>query len=295
MLTAVFVNRGYHISMKLLVVYHPEFYFQGYPPLKDRVEPAFMNLQEQGYLQRPGVRVLEPKPAPSDLVERVHTARHISNVGSSGYLEVAILSAGGVVEASEKLISGEADNAFCFVGAAGHHASREGFWGFCFINDVAVAAMHLLDENLAKKLAVVDIDPHYGDGTRDILGPEKRVLHINFHSNGGRRLGEGPSNLDVPLPYDADDDLFMEHAEAALDRAREFEPDLLYVVFGYDSHLHDYGAFRFSIDAYRRFALAVRKRFPKGVCYVLSGGAEVDVGQEAIGAVVDILSSSNPA
>lgn len=279
--------------MKLLVVYHPEFYHQGYPPLKDRVEPAFAYLREQGYLERPGVQVLEPDPAPPDLVRRVHTERHISDVEVSGYLDVAMLSTGGVVQASEKLVSGEAENAFCFVGAAGHHASRQGFWGFCFINDVAVAAIHLLDSNLAKRLAVIDIDPHYGDGTRDILGPQHRVLHINFHSNGGRRLEAGPSNLDIPLPYDAGDDLFTQHAEAALDRAHEFEPDLLYVIFGYDSHVRDYGAFRFTVDAYRRFALAVRKRFATGVCYVLSGGAEVDVGREAIGAVVDVLSSSS--
>jgi acetoin utilization deacetylase AcuC-like enzyme len=277
--------------MKLLVVYHPEFYYQGYPPLKDRVEPVFMHLREQGYLDRPGVGVLEPQPAPSNLVERVHTSRHISNVGSSGYLDVAMLSTGGVVEASRKVISGEADNAFCFVGAAGHHASREGFWGFCFINDVAVAAMHLLDANLAERLAVIDIDPHYGDGTRDILGPEPRVLHVNFHSNGGLRSEAGPANLDIPLPYDAGDDLFMKHAGAAVDRAREFKPNLLYVVFGYDSHMRDYGAFRFTADAYRRFTLAVRKHFATGVCYVLSGGAEVDVGRETVGALVDILSS----
>lgn len=278
--------------MKLLVVYHPDFYDMGYPPLKDRIEPAFLHLRDKGYLDRPGVEVVEPRPAPLSLVERVHSRRHIEDVAGSGYLDVSLLSTGGVVEASEKLVAGEADNAFCFVGAAGHHASFEGFWGFCFINDVAVAATNLLDGALAERLAVIDIDPHYGDGTRDILGSESWVLHINFHSGPGRHgQGGGPNNIDIPLPHDAGDDLFMEHAEGALDRAFDFEPDLLFVVFGYDSHKGDYGAFRFTDDAYRRFAVAAHERFDSGVCFVLSGGAEVDNGEAAISSVVDVLTS----
>jgi len=277
--------------VKLLVVYHDLFAERGYPPLADRVEPAFRHLREMGYLDRPGVEVLTPGPAPLEILGRVHTPHHLGDVESSGFWETAVLSAGGVVEASVKLVRREADNAFCFVGAAGHHASREGYWGFCFINDVGVAAMHLLDEGLAGRLAIIDIDPHFGDGTRDILGPERRVLHINFHSSyGSRGPGAGATNIDVPLDSDADDEVFMTHVEASVDRALDFKPDLLYVIFGYDSHREDYGAFRLSVDAYRMFTLATRERFPGGVCYVLSGGSGVEVGKQAIGQVVDILS-----
>ncbi|MCJ7652767.1 MAG: histone deacetylase [Actinobacteria bacterium] len=276
---------------KLLIVYHDLFSERGYPPLKDRVEPAFRHLKEMGYLDRQGVEVLKPGPAPLELLGRVHTPLHIADVETSGLFETAALSTGGVVEASLKLVSGEAENAFCFVGAAGHHASREGYWGFCFINDVAVAATYLLDEGLAGRLAIIDIDPHFGDGTRDILGPEKRVLHINLHSSyGSRGGGAGATNIDVPLEFDTGDDVFMTHVEAGLDRALEFEPDLLYVIFGDDSHREDYGAFRLSVDAYRRFAVATGERFPSGVCYVLSGGSGVEVGREVIGRVVDVLS-----
>ena len=124
---------------KLVLVYHPLFSELGYPPLKDRVEPAFIHLRRAGYVGRPGVSVVEPEPAPIPLVAQVHTPRHIADVEGSGYYEVALLSTGGVVEASRKVAGGEADSAFCFVGAAGHHASRQGFWGFCFINDIGVA------------------------------------------------------------------------------------------------------------------------------------------------------------
>lgn len=276
--------------MKLLIVYHPLFYELGYPPLKERVGPAFANLDKKGYTSREGVEVRAPTAAPLDLVERVHTPNHVRDVNASGYFEVAMLSTGGVVEASRAVAGGEADNAFCFVGAAGHHASREGYWGFCFINDVGVAVTDLLESGRAGRVAVVDIDPHFGDGTRDILGPESRVLHVNFHSSFSRgRSQTGSVNVDVPLPFDAGDEVFLTHARAALERAAEFDPDLLYVIFGYDSHHEDYGAFRLTLGAYRRFAQEVRGFFPTGVCFVLSGGSGVEVGTEAIDSVIDVL------
>lgn len=279
--------------MRLIIVYHPLFHEMGYPPLKDRVAPSFEYLREMGYTDLGGVSVLRPAPAPVELVSAVHTPRHVEDVRASGYLEVALLSTGGVVEASRALMADEADYAFCFVGAAGHHASREGFWGFCFINDIGVAGINLLDVGLADRLAIIDIDPHFGDGTRDVFGPMDNVLHVNFCGAHSGRQGTGSgSNVDIGLPFDADDDLFMAHAEGAIRRAKDFRPDLLYVVFGYDSHRDDYGAFMFSVDAFRRFAEAVTGEFPRRACFVLSGGAEVEVGREAIGSVVEALAEA---
>jgi acetoin utilization deacetylase AcuC-like enzyme len=276
---------------RLLVVYHPDFSALGYPPLQERVAPVFEYIKEQGYLDREGVEVLTPEPADLAVVECVHTRRHVADVDQAGQLEVSLLSTGGVVEASERLAKKTADNAFCFVGAAGHHASAEGFWGFCFINDIGVAAKHLLDEGMVERVAVIDIDPHFGDGTRDILGPDSRVLHVNFHSGYGRRtLDSGPNNFDVGLSHDAADDTFINESGNALYKARDFDPDILFIVFGYDSHIRDYGAFQFTANAFRRFAVTVKEYFPTGVCYVLSGGADIEVGKEAIGGVIDELS-----
>lgn len=277
---------------RLLVVYHPDFFRLGYPPLKDRVEPIYRGLEERGYLRRSGVDVLEPGPVKAELLAPVHTSRHLSDVEGSGYLEVSLLSTGGVVEAARLVAGDEYEGAFCIVGAAGHHASREGYWGFCFINDVGVAGTTMLEEGLVRKVAIIDIDPHFGDGTRDIFGPESRVLHLNFHSDFGSRGGrEGVTNVDISLPYDADDELFMAHAVGAMDRALEFGPDLLFIVFGYDSHRDDYGSFRLTGDAFRRFAVELKSRFPRRVCYVLSGGSGVENGRDAVGSVVDVLSS----
>lgn len=275
---------------KLALVYHPDFALHGYPVLRDRVEPAWRELEARGLVGAEGVKVLEPRPAEEEWVERVHAPGHIRAVKESGYWETALLSAGSVMLGAEETASGRSLNSFCFVGAAGHHAGREGFWGFCYLNDVAMAVEYLRSRGMRGRFAVLDVDPHYGDGTRDILGPDREVMHVNFHS--GAAVGEknGPFCFDVALPYDASDELFLEAVARNLERLESFRPLLLFVVFEHDSHDDDYGAFRLSDEAYGSFARLVKKAFPRGVCYVLSGGSNPRVAVRAIGDVVEVLS-----
>ncbi len=274
---------------KLVIVYHPDFASHGYPALRDRVAPAFEELRARGLLDREGVRVLLAKAVDERLVAEVHTEDHMKGVQNSGYYEVALLSAGAVVMGAEEVALGKAEAAFCFVGAAGHHASREGFWGFCYLNDVALALVHLRATAAVGRVAIVDVDPHFGDGTRDILGEDPEVLHVNFHSGYTMKEAHGPHNLDLALPYDAGDTKFLKAVEQALITVEEFSPEILFVIFGHDSHRDDYGAFRLGDGVYGEFARRVKKRFPSRVCYVLSGGARPHVARRAIGDVVEVL------
>ncbi len=274
-------------KVRLAVVYHPDFALYGYPVLRERLSPAFNELKERGLLDRPDVRVIEPVPAEDCLIGMVHTPAHIRGVKGAGYWEVALLSAGAVIAGMEEVAAGRAEAAFCFVGSAGHHASREGFWGFCYLNDAAIAVRHLREKRLASRFAIIDIDPHFGDGTRDIFGPDPAVLHLNFHGGYGEEAASGPANHDFRLPWDCDDERFASAAERAVSMAEDFRPDLLLVVFGHDGHSRDYGAFELSIDAYRRFARTVREAFPARVCYILSGGSNPEVAREAVAGVIE--------
>jgi len=276
---------------RLVVVYHPDFALYGFTVLRERLEPAFRALQESGCLDRPGVKVVEPVPVDEELVRRVHTPGHIRGVLSSGYYEVSLLSAGAVALGAEEVASDRADAAFCFVGAAGHHASRDGFWGFCYLNDVAIAVEDLRGKGLAGRFAIIDIDPHFGDGTRDILGPDPGVLHVNFYGGYKEEGQSGPSNHDFQLPWDCGDELFLAGVEKAVRLAEDFRPDLLFVIFGHDGHADDYGAFELTGEAYGRFAARVKQAFPRRVCYVLSGGSNPRVAREAVSRVIDRLSS----
>jgi acetoin utilization deacetylase AcuC-like enzyme len=274
-----------------VVVYHEDFARYGFTILRDRLAPAYAELKKRGYLERPGVRILEPMPVGERWVERVHTADHIRGVIHSGYYEVALLSAGAVVQGAELVALEKAASAFCFVGAAGHHASRDGFWGFCYLNDVAIAVEYLRQTHGMRRFAIIDIDPHYGDGTRDILGPDPQVMHVNFHAGLSDRTHEGMNNYDFGLPYDAGDEQFLSWVDRAIQLVSGFEHDLLFIIFGHDNHKDDYGSFELTEEFYPEFARRIRAAFPKKVCYVLSGGSNPRVARVAIGSVVDVLSS----
>ncbi|MDY6796270.1 MAG: histone deacetylase [Actinomycetota bacterium] len=278
-------------SIKLAITYHDDFSIHGYPVLRDRVAPAFDELVSRGLLDRDGVEVIEARPAEEDLAGGVHSETHIKGVISSGYYEVALLSAGAVIQGAEEVATRRAANSFCFTGTAGHHASRDGFWGFCYLNDVAMAIVYLRERRYVRRFSIIDIDPHFGDGTRDILGSDPDVMHINFHSGYSMGSENGPNNIDFSLPYDADDERFLADADEAIKVASSFGHDVLFIVFGHDNHDDDYGAFRLSDDVYSVFARKIMKMFPRGVCYVLSGGSNPRVAREAVGGVVEVLSS----
>ncbi len=274
---------------KLALVYHPDFAVHGYPALRDRVAPAFEELRARGMLDRDDVEVVEAEPADEELAARAHSRSHIHSVMNSGYYDTALLSAGSVMRGSVEVAAGRAACAFCFVGAAGHHASHDGFWGFCYLNDVAMAITHLRDVIHVNRFAIVDIDPHFGDGTRDILGPDPDVLHINFHSGYAMGREDGPNNIDIALPHQVTDDRFLAGVDEALRAVKDFDHDLLFIIFGHDSHHDDYGAFELSDGVYEVFARKVKELFPRRVCYVLSGGANPRVARRAIGDVVEVL------
>jgi len=274
---------------RVAIIYHPDFSARGYPALKGRVAPAFEELEARGLLELEGVRVIEAEPADEELAAEVHSRSHLQGVRESGYYDVALLSAGAVVRGAAEAAEGRSLASFCFVGAAGHHASHDGFWGFCFLNDVAMAVTHLREKAGMRRFAVIDIDPHFGDGTRDLLGPDPNALHVNLHSGFGMSGSGGPNNLDIALPHDADDQRFLSGVDEALQAARGFEHDLLFIVFGHDGHSDDYGAFELGDDVYAAFARKVKAAFPERVCYVLSGGADERVARRAIGDVIEVL------
>jgi acetoin utilization deacetylase AcuC-like enzyme len=276
---------------KLVIVYHPDFSIHGYPVLRERVAPAFHELSLRGLLDHEDVKVLEPGRADVALVAEIHSESHIRSVVNSGYYEVSLLSAGSVVLGAEEVAASRAYSSFCFVGAAGHHASHDGFWGFCYLNDVAVAIEKLRKNTFIRRFAILDIDPHFGDGTRDILGNDSNVMHINFHS--GFPIGEedGPNNLDFALPHNASDQRFLAEVDEALKAALSFGPEMLFIIFGHDNHRDDYGAFELSDRVYSAFARMVKESFPRRVCYVLSGGSNTRVARKAIGDVVEVLAT----
>lgn len=163
---------------------------------------------------------------------------------NAGTWKAALRAAGAAVAATDAVIDGRAENAFCAIRPPGHHATRDEAMGFCFFNNVAVAARHALDVRGLKRVAVIDFDVHHGNGTEDILAGDDRVLMVSFFQHplypysGAVPKGTNMLNLPIP-PYTRGGEL-RELIEAnwmpALDA---FRPEMLFVSAGFDAHRED--------------------------------------------------------
>ncbi len=281
--------------MKVAITYHEDFGKDGFSVLKERIRPSFEALMESGLVDGTDVQVIKAAAAPLRLVERAHIASHMANMQTDPYREVALLSAGSVMMAAELVAKGEAKAAFAYTGTAGHHASRGSCWGFCYFNDLAITILRLRELGLNRFL-IVDVDPHFGDGTRDFFGNDPDVFHINFHSGQGEVHDPDKNNYDIGLTFGASNERFLGSLKSALELAKDFDFQMAFVIFGHDSHQDDYGGFNLTFDAYPRMAQMIQGAVgEKGLVYILSGGSCVHVAKQVIPDVIRVLAGRWPS
>ena len=165
-------------------------------------------------------------------------------VASPGTWRAALRAAGAAVAATDAVIDGNLANAFCAVRPPGHHATRDAAMGFCFFNNVAVAALHALEVRGLERVAIVDFDVHHGNGTEDIVAGDERLLmasifqHPLYPGSGTRPLGGNMVN--VPLaPYSGGKELREAVDMLWLPRLDAFRPQMIFVSAGFDAHRED--------------------------------------------------------
>ena len=192
---------------------------------------------------------------------RVHTVEHVDNIDAVSpgrglhHLDpdtamnphtrlAAYRAAGAAVLATDLVIGGEADNAFCNVRPPGHHAERHRAMGFCFFNNVAVAAAHALEVHGLARVAIADFDVHHGNGTEQIFAADPRVMMVStfqhpFYPYSGVD-GRSDRMVNVPLPAYSAGRQFREAVDSfwlpALDA---FAPEMLFISAGFDAHRDD--------------------------------------------------------
>jgi acetoin utilization deacetylase AcuC-like enzyme len=281
--------------MIVAITYHEDFGEYGFSVLKERIRPSFKALMESGLVDGVEVQVFKPKEAPLRLVEKAHTASHMENMRFDPYRDVAILSAGSVMMAAEMVATGQAKYAFAYTGTAGHHASRGSCWGFCYFNDVAITILHLRELGLERFL-IVDVDPHFGDGTRDFFKDDPDVFHINFNSGTGEEHDPVRNNYDIGLGFGASNEQFLSALKGAMELAKDFDFQIAFLIFGHDSHEDDYGGFNLTFEAYPRMMQIIQEALgEKGLVVVLSGGSCVHVAEKVIPDVIRVMAGRWPA
>jgi len=163
-----------------------------------------------------------------------------------------LLAVGGVLEAVDRVIAEEIDNAFCAVRPPGHHAERSKAMGFCYFNNAAIAAVYLQTKWFLQRVAIIDIDVHHGNGTENIFEEDDTVFYYSIHQHPsfafpgtgrafdrGEKRGVGYTLNATVLPGQGDD-FYREAISGELAKAIErFRPDFIIVSVGFDAHEDD--------------------------------------------------------
>src|SRR3954447_18526040 len=183
--------------------------------------------------------------------------------------DIALLAAGAAIDAVERVMGGSHHAAVAMVRPPGHHAERDRAMGFCFYNNVAVAAAHARAHGAAK-VAIVDYDVHHGNGTQHMFAADPHVLYVSTHQfpyypgtgaaeEIGREAGRG-FTVNVPMEVGAvDEDYQQAFAGVVLPVLRQFEPDLILVSAGFDAHERDpLGGMRLTTGAFAAVTASLR-------------------------------------
>jgi acetoin utilization deacetylase AcuC-like enzyme len=156
----------------------------------------------------------------------------------------ALRAAGAAVAATDAVIAGEVDNAFCAIRPPGHHATPSTSMGFCLFNSVAIAARHALEFHHLERVAIIDFDVHHGNGTAAAFIDEPRVLMASFfqHPFYPHTPPDPPSErwINVPVPAFSNGDAVRALVTRQwLPALHAFKPQMIFISAGFDAHRED--------------------------------------------------------
>jgi acetoin utilization deacetylase AcuC-like enzyme len=277
------------ISHPALAELHPTY---GHPESTERLEALLLAFPE----------AREARPATEDDVQRCHSLRVLellrsldrpayiepNTVASQTSAEAALLAAGCAIEAART-------EGFALVRPPGHHATPVASFGFCLLNNIAIAARAVQAAGEARRIAIVDFDVHHGNGTQDIFWDDDSVFYASLHQQhifpgSGGPNEQAATTVNVPLPAGGGDaEWLAAFDELIAPRVREFDPELVLVSAGFDAH-EDEDLYlvdmRVTDDGFRELARRRRGLAPR-VAAVLEGGYNVEALPRLVSAALD--------
>jgi acetoin utilization deacetylase AcuC-like enzyme len=239
-----------------------------------------------------------------DLLEQVRDAGEPraldpDTIACPGTWHAALRAAGAAVAATDDVIEGRAHNAFCSVRPPGHHATRDETMGFCFFNNVAVAARHALDVHGLERVAIIDFDVHHGNGTEDIIAGDDRVLMCSFFQHPlypySGAVPKGTNMVNVPVaPYTRGPELRDTIEGMWLPRLHEFQPQMIFISAGFDAHREDelgqLGMVEADYAWITRQLMTLADRYAQGrIVSCLEGGYSLSALARSVAAHVRVL------
>ncbi len=301
--------------MKRLGILHDERFKHhdtgyGHPESAARLDAIGAGLEHANLLSR-AVRI-EPEPIDmgllgarhhSDYIERFRQAcvagQRVIDVPDSAICpesyDIALLAAGGTVEAARRVAAGDLGRAFCAVRPPGHHAEQNRSMGFCMFNNVALAADVVRGEYGLERVLILDLDVHHGNGTQHAYYADPAVMYISLHGHPeylypgtgfpeeyGHGEGRG-TTLNLPFFPGATDADYREAFETrVLPAVSSFEPRMIILSAGFDAHRDDpVGNLALSDGMFvemMQYVLKLAERYADGrVLSVLEGGYNPEV------------------
>jgi acetoin utilization deacetylase AcuC-like enzyme len=226
-------------------------------------------------------------------------------VMSTDSYEVACYAVGGVIRATDAVMTGELDNVFALVRPPGHHATVRQAMGFCLFNNIAIAAKYALQKYELERIVIIDFDVHHGNGTQEVFYGDPRVLYISTHeyphypgtgsiSETGNVVTRG-TTVNIPLPAGCGDDEYHNVFEQIIvPIITRFNPQLIMVSAGYDAHWSEQLAMmQLTITGFAHITKII-KEMASEICagrlvLSLEGGYNLTALSSSVRATFDIL------
>jgi acetoin utilization deacetylase AcuC-like enzyme len=259
-------------------------------------------------------------------IARIHDERYVDHIASTSGKEETFLdpdtsacahswdaaacAVGGLCNLIDAVMDGSVRNGFAFVRPPGHHAERRRAMGFCFFNNIAVAARHAMHRHNLKKIAIVDWDLHHGNGTQNSFYEDPDVLFFSVHqyphypgSGGIREIGHGSGEgftVNIPLTAGAGDAEYNAVFHLIIAPIMElYKPEMILVSAGFDAHCRDpLGGMNVTEDGYEQM-LQILMHLAAEFCdhrlvLALEGGYDLIALRESVARIMSVLSIYDP-
>ena len=234
-----------------------------------------------------------PYPCSDETLKRAHSESYINQVKNKtlgkkaikkigfplvdSVIQRSLVATGGTVLASKLAIN---YGVACNTAGGSHHANYDSGAGYCVFNDVAVAAQYLLDKGLVKRILILDLDVHQGNGNSEIFKDNENVFTFSMHSKTNYPLKKSISDLDVELSDNMEDHEYLQILKNCLAKLNQENFDYVFYIAGVDIHFNDrLGKLKISDQGIRaRDEIVTENFFSKGIplCGVLGGGYNKD-------------------